>query len=463
LDDLRSLIKRFACNCVEKHACKLQKCAVVDKDLANILSRHFKLTTEYGTNPFHRSHYFAEWSSFEPEDAKFGAKLIDGKTQQANFFKEDLLGKNVFMALHRIDEKKSTKLFWEDLERQISTKEPTRILVVVPSKYVDSFIDTTRHRGVLELARVKNFPFKKPDNFRTPSSDTFIPSLDSISIVLVLNKESMYRDPFDWSAFKEDLLNWSEGLDLPISIPQLTNALFRERIQPGHEARQQAIPNEVNSNIYRFFDPHSPVVNEEIHLKVCGMDAQNAHLINKINQQNRCLSVLGILPNHLRILARNSVKEYERALADISKTLFWKGYAIWTRRKALIADYWKNIALDEWKVHKGKTQISENKKRKKNFKALFHCSNPFHFLEKHSDLSHQRSTPCPCSRHCLTRTDLGSRSIQSFFQVYQLQSPDPLYNNGGRQMLHSNTHHVTREDIIRKEHDRGKKRKKDQI
>ena len=80
-------------------------------------------------------------------------------------------------------------------------------------------------------------------------------------------------------------------------------------------------------------DPHSPVVNEETHLKVCGIDAQNAHLINKINKQNRCLSVLGILPSHLRILVRNSVKEYEQALADISKTLFWKGYAIWTNEK----------------------------------------------------------------------------------------------------------------------------------
>ena len=85
-----------------------------------------------------------------------------------------------------------------------------------------------------------------------------------------------------------------------------------------------------------------------------------------------------------RLGARNSVKKHEEALSDISKTLFWKGYAIWTKRKALIADYWKNIARDEWKVHKSKKQISEHKKRNKNLKALYQCvyqcANTFHFL-----------------------------------------------------------------------------------
>ena len=460
LSNLRSLLRRFVCSCAEEHTCKLRKCAVVNKDLVKILTHHFKLSMEYGTDPLHRSHSFPEWSSSEPEDATFGATLIEGKTPKANFFKQDLSGKNVFMIFDRIwDEKQSTnKLFWEDLERQISTKEPTRILVVAPSQYVDLFLDK-KHRGVLELARVKNFSFEKPDSFRTPSTIAFIPSLD-ISIVLVLNKESMFRDPFDWSVFKGDLLKWSEGLDLPISTPHLTNSLFLERLQPGHRARRQVIPNEINSNIYHFFDPHAPVVNEETHLKVCGIDAQNAHLINKINQQNRCLSVLGILPSHLRILARNSVKEHEEALSDISKTLFWKGYAIWTKRKALIADYWKNIARDEWKVHKSKKQISEHKKTNKSLKAIYQCANPFHFLVKHRDLSHNMPTPCPCSRNCLSQADMGSRNIQNFFRVYQLQSPDPLYDNSGKHMLPSNMHHVTREDIIRREHDRGKKRKK---
>ena len=56
---------------------------------------------------------------------------------------------------HRVwDEKKSTNKFWEDLEQQTFTKEPTRILVVAPSQYVDPFLDT-KHRGVLELAGLR--------------------------------------------------------------------------------------------------------------------------------------------------------------------------------------------------------------------------------------------------------------------------------------------------------------------
>jgi len=142
----------------------------------------------------------------EAEDVMFGAKLIEGKTQQA----KHLSGKSVFMIFHRFwDEKKSTNKFWEDLVQQTSTKEPTRILVVAPSQYVDPFLDT-KHRGVLELSRLKHFPFKKPDCFRT-SNSTFIPSSDSISIVLVFNKESMFRDPFDWSSLKGDLLKWAES------------------------------------------------------------------------------------------------------------------------------------------------------------------------------------------------------------------------------------------------------------
>ena len=38
LGDLRSLIRRFACSCVEKHTCKLRKCAVIPEDLVIILS-----------------------------------------------------------------------------------------------------------------------------------------------------------------------------------------------------------------------------------------------------------------------------------------------------------------------------------------------------------------------------------------------------------------------------------------
>ena len=77
---------------------------------------------------------------------------------------------------------------------------------------------------------------------------------------------------------------------------------------------------------------------------------------------------------------QESERKHEEALSDISKTLFWKGYAIWTKRKALIADYWKNIARDEWKVHKSKKKISEHKKRTKISKLYISVLIHFIFL-----------------------------------------------------------------------------------
>jgi hypothetical protein len=240
----------------------------------------------------------------------------------------------------------------------------------------------------------------------------------------------MFRDPIDWPTFKAELLAWSESADLSLSIPRLTDCLFRERLQPNHRTRTQELPKETTCNVYKFFDPHAPIMNESTHLKVSGIDAQSAHIINKINQQNRSLSALGIIPNQLRTLTKNSVNKYEQALSELSQTLFWKGYAIWKRRKALVTDYWKRIARDDWKPYSGKKQTSENKRRERSIKAVYQCGNPFHFLEKLSELSGQRPTPCLCSRKRSTNIDFGSRNIQSFLHTHpRIDTPDPLYQN----------------------------------
>ena len=73
--------------------------------------------------------------------------------------------------------------------------------------------------------------------------------------------------------------------------------------------------------------------------------------------------VLGILPSQLRILTRNSIKEYEKALTDISKTLFWKGYAIWTKRKTLIADYCKILLVMNGKYTRAKSKYQKEKRK----------------------------------------------------------------------------------------------------
>ena len=92
-------------------------------------------------------------------------------------------------------------------------------------------------------------------------------------------------------------------------------------------------------------------------------------------------------------------------------------------------------------------------------KLYFNVVIHFTFL-KSTEICHIKCLPHVLVQESASLRPLGSRNIQSFFHVYQLQSPDPLFDNSGKHMLPSNTHHVTRADLIRKEHDPGKKRKK---
>ena len=83
----------------------------------------------------------------------------------------------------------------------------------------------------------------------------------------------------------------------------------------------------------------------------------------------------------------------EEALTEIRKTLFLGGYRVWKKRKLLVKEFWTGRAPDEWKKQEVKTQ---DKKKKKRYNPS-HCTNPFHYLKKHSDFSKQRETRCPCS------------------------------------------------------------------
>src|SRR5271170_1588480 len=104
------------------------------------------------------------------------------------------------------------------------------------------------------------------------------------------------------------------------------------------------------------------------------------------------------------------------------------------------------------------------------------CTNPFHFLIRHSNLSLQRPTKCPCrnvsSRATVYKTQSMTEFIFKFPQVvvHETSSSDPFQlprsttNNkvGTYQLLRSftdNKDFSTRADAIRREHDRGKKRK----
>ena len=70
-----------------------------------------------------------------------------------------------------------------------------------------------------------------------------------------------------------------------------------------------------------------------------------AKLIDKANQHNPCLSILGILPNRLRrVLQFSRHPDPEAALTDLSRTLFFSGFRVWSKRQVLAAQYWKSAA-----------------------------------------------------------------------------------------------------------------------
>jgi hypothetical protein len=94
------------------------------------------------------------------------------------------------------------------------------------------------------------------------------------------------------------------------------------------------------------------------------------------------LGVLGILPNQLRTLLKESGHDCrEEALLDISRTLFFSGYNIWKKRQILNSKFWKEIAPENRK-HK-----SSNRKKRKvdEVASQSKCKNPFHFLARHSN------------------------------------------------------------------------------
>jgi len=175
-------------------------------------------------------------------------------------------------------------------------------------------------------------------------------------------------------------------------------------------------------------------------------------LIDRSNRHERGLSLIGILPNQFRKILRGSPVDPDAAWNDISKTLFWSGYSVWKKRKALYKDFWKNTAPDEWNPRrKGKKQ--------KRHAFSSSCRDPFHFLKKLKDLSKQKLTKCSCSKsplfiHSVThdiRSYLGAPAIHVYAE----------YNGSNLQDLLNSDHNCfqTQQDKIRNQHNRGRKRK----
>ena len=174
--------------------------------------------------------------------------------------------------------------------------------------------------------------------------------------------------------------------------------------------------------------------NETPHLLQAGVSNSEAKLIAQINKHKPELSALGILPNQLRTLLKGSshADHAEEALADLRQTMFWKGFKLWKKRTALVAQFWKECP-QEWKSTKQTTNTQQ-------------CLNMFHFCTKIKDLSKQKLTLCPCSKIAPTDKRLGaSKKRKKDSTITSLP--------GSRQI----DLFFTREDDVRRDRDRDKR------
>jgi len=148
-------------------------------------------------------------------------------------------------------------------------------------------------------------------------------------------------------------------------------------------------------SVYKFFDPEQDSRAETNHLFTQGIPLDLAMKLNKINNHNKDLCMLGILPNQLRSLLKlYNQSEYDTAFEDISRELFWQGYTIWKARKQRMKHFWKNIAPDWWKRHQ--KEVKDFKKLNER-KIAEECSSPFHFLRRIKNLSGLKPNRCTCS------------------------------------------------------------------
>ena len=137
--------------------------------------------------------------------------------------------------------------------------------MVIAVRYAEHIL-VNKSRKVLELARITpGLQFTASSSLKAmePSSCRLA---ESVSIVLVLNRESMLLDPVDWSSLKTDLRDWAIAHSRSIEIPEYTDNRFRERVPACYKPREVYRKREMSRSVYHFFDSHSPRRDEASYL-----------------------------------------------------------------------------------------------------------------------------------------------------------------------------------------------------
>jgi hypothetical protein len=300
------------------------------------------------------------------------------------------------------------------------------------------------------------------DKFRQDRRILEIASLDDyfgskILLILAINKSSIMVDPISWPSLMSKLREAGERLDYKLKISDSTSSLFNERNLPRHAARVRRVRESIeSSSLYAFFEPHTNWT-----CKIpSAIPMKSARLLHRIHQFDQKLLLIGILPNQLRSLAKeHKMNDVEESLGHLSDTLFWEGYELWKKRKLLVTKYWQTIAPKEWKAG-----FKEKKSRSKR-KFYANCKNPFHYCERLHDLSKSRRTPCACSDVKKKSRSVNLPDIRCFIQQYpkRISSVSEIASMATVWAVSNMTSKIieapSRDDLIRKQHDRGKRKR----
>jgi hypothetical protein len=202
----------------------------------------------------------------------------------------------------------------EKVKRLVLSKLPTRILLVASPNLLSSLVG----REFLEIAHVTHsFPFSTTLGQKNRTSH-------SVSLMLAINKESMSIDLIDWPAFKEDLVDWANKHCPNLNIDSNTDSRFRERLVPSHSPR--ALAHGINEIpcIYQLFSPVTPNHESVKEMVLKGVPIHMANLIYKISKHNPLLSAVGILPNQLRSILKETTHNFDEASMTLH-TLYFSG------------------------------------------------------------------------------------------------------------------------------------------
>src|SRR6201996_8970176 len=397
LQDLRKkilyCIKRYDCKCTSRHTCQLRNCWSTPHALLEVLQKHLHLEVEGMSDSLHHSTLFRTWISAYTSDKSFGA-LFD-------VFSQSLSGRNIYInppfnnlgtqenAISRIIKK---------IADDLKADKPTRTVLLIPI-----FEGMDGHRYETQARKAKfleigtfpagSFCFVAPEAFSIGDDYTPGPFKGKVGLYLAVNKFSLKIDPIDWDTLTSDISMWSQAACWkPVTICLSTVEKFRERVPLHYRPRVPSFPYRTqyyrSSSIYQYYDFSMKPRNEFEHLKKYIKDGNHLRLLNRMNSHDRFAGILGILPNHLIRLVRDTKpKDKDAILKDLRLTAFWHGYRVWRIRMYLSHEYWRDKAP---MCLKGKPDVLDK------------CINPFHYMKLVNSKRASLGT-CNCSAQVMKK------------------------------------------------------------